>query len=661
MGILYFIVNILLFSSFIFAQSTQRDTLALNEILVETNRLKMTKVLAPNKIQLFDENYISSLNGNRVSDLLQYADAVFIKDYGFNSGIKTISVNSTQSENTLILMDGVRLNSRQNSLVDLSLFDMDNVSRIEVSKGGSSALYGSDAIGGVINIITGNNDSPKFLSMNIKSRVGSYGMREFFGRLSQDIDLGRNKYISYNISGTDERAENNFDYYYDDGLTEVRKTRENSDYNTQDFDFDINYKSQNETLLKLSAYYSHFERGVPGIELGYPAGTARQVDYNSISSFSFKKQLSSRLNFKTDINYKYSLQKYYDTATFNLSVKINSYYKQNSYTNTSSFGYLPGGNFEIESGYEISYNNISSNETEPGELIQGAVFSAASYKLKSKAISAVTIYPSIRYDYFSNINQKHVITGKFGINIKPLDKTGLSFKSTIGNNFRAPTFNELYWKDLGNKDLKPELSLSFDAGVFYRFYMILLNEIEFSYYNINTTDRIVWTPVSGSIWRPINVGKVKSEGIDVSLRSGIVTQKHFNVSLNFNYNYGSSVKKNEDFPGDPSYNKQLIYLPKEMIKSSFMFNYLPTSKFIKYVSFNLFYSYITRRYTNFENTQFAPRFDILDGNAGMGFNVINTEIGVKFIINNILNEDYQVVSGYPMPLRNFKLEISFKY
>ena len=171
----------------------------------------------------------------------------------------------------------------------------------------------------------------------------------------------------------------------------------------------------------------------------------------------------------------------------------------------------------------------------------------------------------------------------------------------------------------------------------------------------------MWTPVSGTIWRPINVGKVKSEGIDVSLRSNFITKNHLNVSLNLNYNYGSSVKKNEDFPGDPSYNKQLIYLPNEMIKSSFMFNYLPTSKFIKCVSFNLFYSYITRRYTNFENTQFAPRFDILDGNAGMGFNVINTEIGVKFIINNILDEDYQVVSGYPMPLRNFKLEISFKY
>jgi outer membrane cobalamin receptor len=264
-------------------------------------------------------------------------------------------------------------------------------------------------------------------------------------------------------------------------------------------------------------------------------------------------------------------------------------------------------------------------------------------------------------DYFSNLNQNNVVTGKLGMNVKPFGKIDLSFKTTIGNNFSAPTFNELYWKDIGNKDLKPERSISFDAGLIYRFDFALLNEIELSYYSINTINRIVWTPVSGIIWRPINVGRVNSEGIDISLSSKLSLHRFFNVLFNFNYSFGNAVKKNKDFPGDPSYNKQLLYIPKEMVKSALNLNYLPTSKFIKFVSFNLFYSYNTRRYTNVENTVFTPRYDVFDANLAAGFVFPVLEMNVKFAVNNILNEDYQVISGYPMPLRNYRFEIIFKY
>jgi outer membrane cobalamin receptor len=642
-------------------QSSGKDTVIIDEIVVESNRLKMTNVLAPNKIQVLNEALILSLNGSKLPDALTLGDGVFIKDYGFNSGIKTISLNSTQSEHTVILINGIRLNSRQNAQVDLSLYGLDNISKIEISKGGSSALYGSESIGGVVNIVTGDFNSSKPVGIQLKTELGSYGLKKFYGRFSQKLNLGINKYIVFNISGSDERANNNYKYYFKNGLTQVLKERENSDFNIQNLNFDINFILGNLTFLKLFTYYSHFDRGFPGIELGYSPGTARQIDYNSISSVSFSRPLSKNVAFNTDISYKYSLQKYFDPSTFNLSVKINSFYKLNSYTNASSFTFTPVNNFSTETGYEISYNNITSNETEEGKLIQGALFAIAKYELSSKIISKITLYPSIRYDYFSNIQQKNVITGKFGINLKPFDNTDLHFKSTIGNNFSAPTFNELYWKDLGNKDLKPERSISFDAGIFYKFNFLLRNELEVSYYNINTTDRIVWTPISGSIWHPVNIGKVKSEGIDVSLRTALVSARSFNLLLNFNYTYGIALKKNEDFTGDPSFNKQLIYQPNEMIKSSLMMNYLPTSKLLKYVSFNMFYRFTARSYTNFENTQFVPRFDILDGNVGFGVPVFNTELRVKFIANNILNENYQIISGFPMPLRNFKLEFSIKY
>lgn len=638
-------------------ESSGRDSVFTSEIVVESNRLKMTKLLAPNKIQVIDRKMITSLNGSRLNDALEFSDALFVKDYGFNSGIKIISLNATQSEHTLVLLDGVRLNSRQNAQVDLSLYDLDNTSRIEISKGGSSALYGSDAIGGVINLITQNPDTKPF-GINLKTDFGSYGLRKFYGKLSQSF--GHAKTFSYDVSYSDERAENNYDYYFNNGPTESLKQRENSDFNSQVLNFSAGYKHGKSSSWKLLANYSHFERGVPGAEIGYSPGTARQIDYNSITSLIYNTALSKKLGLKSSVNYTYQLQKYFDPSTFNLSIVINSFYKLNTISNVNSLTYTASEKLSIESGTELSFNNITSNETEKGELFQGAVFAAGKYEISTKPVSKISFYPSLRYDYFSNIQQKNVITSKLGVNIKPLEKSDFSIKSSIGNNFRAPTFNELYWKELGNKDLKPEKSISFDAGLFYRVNFITQNEIELSYFNVNTTDRIVWTPVAG-IWRPINVGKVKSEGIDASLRSALVSAKSFNASFGFNYTYGTALKKNSDFPNDPTYNKQMIYIPKEMVKASFMFNYLTTSKLLKLVSFNVFYRFASQRYMNFENTVFAPRYDVFDANISFGFKAFKSDFNLKLMVNNIFNEDYEVISGYPMPIRNYKFEINYKY
>ncbi len=652
------------FTGVIFAQgiiSSGRDSVFTDEILVETNRLKMTNSNAPNKIQVLDEQFILSINGNGLPDALQLSDAVYIKDYGFNSGSKTISLNATQSEHTLILLNGVKLNSSQNAQVDLSLYNLDNVSRIELSKGGSSALYGSGAIGGVINIITKDFISPKPVGFYLTAGAGSYGQRKFFGRFSQNIDFNHFNNVNYSLSYTDERATNNFEYYFKNGTAEILKERENSDFNKQAFNLDLRYTDENKSALKIFANYSHFERGVPGVDLGYSSGTARQIDYDLITSAEYSNEVKEKLFLKTDISYKNALQKYFDPATFNLSSEINSYYRLSSFTASSTLSYIQSDYFNLESGGELSFSKIVSNETEEGKQFQAAVFALSKIGLNLKNTSDIIFYPSLRYDYFSNISEHNVVTGKLGINIKPLSKTDLNLKSSIGNNFSAPTFNELYWNDLGNKDLRPEKSISFDAGVYYKFKALSINELEFSYFNINTTDRIVWTPISGVIWRPINVGKVKSEGIDISLRSDISFSKQLNAGTSLNYTYSTSIKKNKDFEDDPTYNKQLIYIPIEMVKASIMMNYLTTSKLLKFVSFNLFYIFSTRRYTNFENTDFVPRYDVLDANVSIGFNIMNMETALKFIVNNMLNEKYQVISAYPMSLRNFKLEISLKY
>ncbi len=94
--------------------------------------------------------------------------------------------------------------------------------------------------------------------------------------------------------------------------------------------------------------------------------------------------------------------------------------------------------------------------------------------------------------------------------------------------------------------------MSFDAGVYYSFRFLAENKIEVSYFNINTTDRIVWTPDARGVWRPINVGKVNSEGIDASIKTGVKLFKYFDISAGLNYNYATALKKSMDLVNDPA-------------------------------------------------------------------------------------------------------------
>ncbi len=656
-----YILLILAGCSAVYSQTTASlgDTVVTEEILVTANRIKTTPMLSPNKVQVIGSNYFKSLNGDKVSDALAFADGVFIRDYGFNSGLKTVVLNSTQTEHTLILYNGVRLNSHQNSQFDVGLLQLDDISRIEISKGGASSLYGTEAIGGVVNIITGGNLLKKPFGFDLKSEIGSYGFNKLFVKGENGIKAGRESLLNLAYSFSNEQAKNNYEYNYFDGLSNIIRERDYSDYNQRALNFDVNYKFDNSSALRSFTFYNYKNRGLPGVDIGYVSTASRQIDRDLISSLVFDRKLSEFLSFISTASYKYSLMNYYDEMT-SAPQPINSFYKINNYTHSSELKYFLSNKHEFDFGYDISYNTITSNETEKGKLFQAALYSAGKVEINLPLISKFTVYPSVRSDYYSNIN-KNVLSGKLGINIKPFEKANLSFKSSVANSFKVPTFNELYWIGLGNKNLLPEKSISFDAGVYYDLNFIANTKIEVSYFNINTKDRIVWTPDARGVWRPINIGKVKSEGVDASIRTGINLFKYFHAELGFNYNYGTAIKKSKDFEIDESYNKQLLYLPQEYAKSSLNLSCEPKGALVKLISLNIFYTFTGKRYINAENTKFIPYYELVDANINLTLNLLKTETSLKFAVNNFADEDYEVMPGYPMPLRNYKLQIGIKY
>jgi iron complex outermembrane receptor protein len=562
---------------------------------------------------------------------------VYIKSYGGNYSLNTISLNGLGAEHTLVLLNGFKMNSTQNNLIDLNTLSKDNIERIEILNNGSSSIYGSEAMGGVINVITKNN-SVKDLNIKLNGQVGSYDLRKLYLSLEKSI----NKFnLNFNISK--ESSLNNYQYYYSNGLSKLLKERENSRYDFSNYSVSINYLLNKHSKLNYFSNYSEQSRSIPGIEAGSAPASTIQDDKNWNGILTYENILSNNVSVKSQINFQNNLSDYYDM------IVSDSYYKNIYLSNLSQINYIKN-NFELVSGYEINYAGLESNEIEDNaDRIQPGIFIVS----KINASDVLKFYPSVRYDYISDIT-KSVVSGMIGLNIRPIRNSELNFKANAGNNFAAPTFKELYWKDIGNTDLKPESSLNIDAGVIYGFNLFSDNSVELTYSYIDAKDKIVWSPNSNGLWTPKNIGKSESNVILFEANLNKEFSNNLNAYINFNYSYTQSLKKSQDFEGDPSFDKQIFYIPQELAKCNVNLKYGNTG-------INLFYTFTGKRYTNFENTKYLKAVDLFEGNVFQNFKLSKINTQIKFEVNNIFNEDYQILSGYPMPLRNYKLSLSLEY
>ena len=632
-------ILIFLFTSNLFAQ-TDSDSVIVStpSINVISNRILTLREDSPSSVQVYDKEFISKVNGNQLSDVLKIAGNVFIKSYGGNSSLKTISINGLGAEHTLILLNGVRLNSTQNAQFDLSLLSKETVESIEIMPSGGSVSYGSDAVSGVVNIRTispVNDLNLKKLDVFVSAEAGSYGYKKY------DVNVsGRLKSSFINASYFNERSDDSFDYYYFNGNFKEKKNRLNNSYAKDNFNLQYNLVKNNMQVSLLS-YYDVSERNLPGVETGSAPSNAKQSDknWNTILNLEYK----SDILFNITANYQNNLSNY---SAFPYQ---SNYYKNTTAALNPSFQ-LNYSSSKFLLGMDLSYATINSDQIEGiRERFNAALFVSNETEL----LNNLTFFPSLRFENISDLN-KQVLTSKFGFNYKPVRSNSLVIHSNIGNSFRSPTFNELYWKTGGNSDLNSEKSINFEAGILSEFDFISKNIIEINYSYINASDKIVWKPGNSVYWSPLNVGNSISNILSINLNTNANLSNNSSLKINANYSVNSSLKKNYDSPGDLTYNKQLIYIPVQMFKLSADIVY-------KNSGIGIYNVILGKRYTDFENTSFLNSTFLVDGNIYTGITFKNISAILKFEVNNITNEDYQVISGYPMPLRNYKFVLTLKY
>ncbi len=447
------------------AQPTPMDTTSVPKLAT----IVVTPTRAPEPLSqtLGDNSVISretleTLPNGTLSDALTRAHSIESVNLGGPQTVSTINIRGTNSNQSLILIDGVRVNNATNGLPPLNAIPLNSIERIEIVRGTSSSLYGADAIGGVVNIITrGETDRP--FSAYANAGIGTYASTQYDAGFS-----GAKDGWSYSLFGG---------YGQSNGFSATTSSNyyqnpDSDSYYRSNLGGSLGYTWKPGQTLSFQTYQSKVNGSY---DMGAPFFGDRGIQTLSNNILTSRNVISSfwtstlRASLSTD-TYK----------TVNVDASQNFYNtpdgKQFFKTNQSQYVWQNDLTFSPTQIVSLAFERL--DQQVDGSLVDNISPGVVNYQQTSRFTNSLlaiyrgtwgpqSVQASVRNDDSSQFG--NVTTGSlsYGLALTP------RWKASIGANtgFRAPNFNELYWpvtpSFLGNPTLIPERSQNIEAGIKY--------------------------------------------------------------------------------------------------------------------------------------------------------------------------------------------------
>ena len=617
---------------------TSTRSYTLNEIVVTATRREVNSASAPSAVTVIRREAIEALPGTLLASALSWTPGMSLRSYGGGASVETISLRGMSPEHTLVLVDGQRENSFQNGLADFGILSSSTVDRVEIVRGGSSALYGADAVGGVINVITRtpgdgiHGSASAMLGSNHESGSG-FSLSGGAGDAGLLVSLRK------------EQGRGDYDFRFSDGKTETTLTRGGEDYALVTGDARADWKLSPAFRSTASFSYTDADRGSPGVVTDLTSsGRGRLWDRLEFLRGGVDWDATAALSLRVRGSAHYGVEQYDDPGQILNGSPLHGLYANHDDIITPEAFFTVSPALSGLAGVEYARASLQSSETTSALRIQRSAFLSTEdvFPLPWSAPFEIAMYPSVRYDAYSDVAGD--VSPRLGLNIGLLKDPGLRIRASYGKSFRVPVLNDLYWIEGGNPALRPERALSFEAGLRCDFEFLGSIRIDASYFSIDSRDRIVWVPSSGTFWSPKNISSATSRGAE---GEAAWTGLEGALRISINGTLTHVVKTSADFSGDPTEGKRLIYEPEETFNAVADARCGPVNLLYRH-------SWISYRYTTEVNDRFLPAYSLESAAVRFTLPVAPFNASVKAEVNNIFNTSYQVIALYPMPLREFR-------
>ncbi|MBC7641827.1 MAG: TonB-dependent receptor [Flavobacterium sp.] len=588
----------------------QQNLVLLNQVIVSDLQLKNftnTKSKQVLNDSIIEKNQIS------LTSILNFNSVVYFKENGLGM-IASPSFRGTTAQQTAVIWNGININSQLNGQTDFNLISARDFNSITVQSGGSSTLYGSSAIGGSIHL----NNNLKFNELFKNELHVNYGSFNTIG-VNYKTAFATDK-LSNQISISRNSSDNDYPF-----LEYADLKNENGKFSNTSMNANFGYKFNSNNLLKFYSQFFDSQRylspSLGGISKAkyQDFNTRNLLEYNHYSDkFSHKIKIAF-LSEKYKYFQNYSYQNYETSSAETLITKYDLAFKLSNKTEINSII-----DFTKTKGFGTSIGENSRN------------IGAAILLFKSQVFKKLLIDGSVRKEQTNNY-ESPILYG-FGMKFDALNQ--YIIKINASKNFRIPTFNDLYWNGLGNKNLMPENSKSYEFSQEIKFKNFQLSAT--AYYS-NIENLIQWTPIN-NIWTPKNVTNVTNYGIEIYTKMNHQIGKN---SFALGGSYAFTKSKNDET------NFSLVYVPKHKINGEFNYYY-------KKIAFNYQYLFNGYVFTSSDNYYFLKEYQIHNLGIDYDFGKIKT-YKIGFQVLNLYNENYQNVQARPMPGRNFNLNINIKF
>lgn len=513
-----------------FAEDVQYEAAAddLGEVVVTAERVSSKKLETPANVVVISDKEIADNHYEDLAEALENISGVNVSSMG-GGQLDYITING--DSRVVLLVDGQRMNNDQGSIfgrasVELNIVPiLDNVQRIEVVKGGASALYGSDAVGGVINVITKKAHENKTA-----------------------IDINAGSFDSHNLKITHQGNSNKWDWFAA-GSIQRQGDFKYKDFNGNNHNMTSSGFSDNKFSLALRNNISDNTSATLKVDR-----TSIDADAWSWSSWDNAYSYGNMDALYTNVSLTYG---------FKEDKEVPAYVR---YFNNYKSMYLQGAfssrtqGIDYQDGWKLNDQNTliagaeyhwSSNTNADGGDYNGAEVNNLSFYLQDKITLSEKwlCVLGVRMDKHNKFGTYW--SPKVALNYKADDKTNIY--ANWGKVFKAPTADDLFYQDpwgytIGNPDLKPESGWTASLGMNHRFDK--KNSMDVSFFKSDIKDAITWSPAASGVYYATNVDRENKQGMELNFKSKLTD--NWTVSAGYSYTH---IEKNSQLDlGNPKPN-----------------------------------------------------------------------------------------------------------
>lgn len=554
-------------------------------------------------VSVISRERIEELNAQNVGEILGEVTDARVNSAGSMGAASDITLRGSSASQVLVMVDGRKVNLPSLGMADLSMFPVDQIERIEVIRGPGSVLYGAGAMAGVVNIVT--REPPEQLQTDLSVAYGTKNTRIL--QLDNGAKIGD---VGYLITASQNAS---------DGW------RQNDACDGYHIAGKLDYDMTPESQLVLNSGFSRQNKGVPG-STSWLTPNAKQYDrqYWFDLTHKYEFETNSCLTSKAFLNQYWQDYKDPDSFTDDTSRNQKAGLDVQQTLPVGEKQLLLGGIY-LENDYVNSRNSAGVSRIGGShDLFTGAGFLQDEISFLERFVATPGLRCDIQSEWGAELSPK--ISGLYKI-------TGdTRLKASVGRGFRAPTINELYWRDdytEGNPDLKPEESLSYDAGIQQQ--LGEKSTIGVSLFQSHVKKLIAWYDDGQGIYKAQNINDAFLQGVEAELNVQFTKE----ISGALNYTLLDTQDTSGLYDGE-----SLTYRPKNKVGGRLGYQ----SK--RGLKLGVNAEYTGTVYTDRTNTSELGGFFTLGASASQ-----TIFRGVEIFVNgnNLLDKGYEMVKGYPMP------------